>query len=123
MVDEFRKEHLADRPTAAFYYHQQLSLLHAGRRGGGDGASGGHKPDEVSFESWYSLISERRADVHGEGALLAALEDRFATRSVSYGAYLFRQGLDAEVEPLERKLIEKGGIRPTGLRWVGVLGS
>jgi hypothetical protein len=25
------------------------------------------------------------------------------------------------VEPLERKLIEEGGILPTGLRWVGVL--
>ncbi len=123
VVDEFRKEHLEDRPTAAFFYYQQLSLFHAGRRGGGNGASGGHQPGEASFESWYARLSERRAGVHGERDVLAAREERFATRSVSYGPYLFRQGLDAEVEPLERKLIAEGGIRPTGLRWVGVLGS
>lgn len=123
VVDEFRKEHLADRATAAFFYHQQLSLLHAGRRGGGNGAGGGHRPDDASFESWYARTSGRRAGVHGEGDVLAALEERFVTRSVSYGPYLFRHGLDAEVELLERKLIAEGGIRPTGLRWVGVLGS
>ena len=123
VVDEFRKEHLADRATAAFLYYQQLSLLHAGRGGGGDGANGGHRPDEASFEPWYARISKSRAGVHGEGDVLAALEERFATRSVSYGPYLFRHGLDAEVEPLERKLIEEGGIRPTGLRWVGILAS
>lgn len=121
VVDEFRKEHLEDRPTAAFFYYQRLSLLHAGRRGGG--ASGGHLTDEASFESWYARVSGRRAGVHGEDDIVAALEERFATRSVSYGPYLFRHGLDAKVEPLERKLIEEGGIRPTGLRWVGVLGS
>jgi SAM-dependent methyltransferase len=123
VVDEFRKEHLTDRSTAAFFYYQQLSLLHAGRGGGGDGANGGHRPDDASFESWYARTSGRRAGVHGEGDVLAALEERFVTRSVSYGPYLFRHGLDVEVESLERKLIEEGGIRPTGLRWVGVLGS
>ena len=123
VVDEFRKEHLADRATAAFLYYQQLSLLHAGRKESGNGASAGHRPDEASFESWYARISESRAGVHGEGDVLAALEERFSTRSVSYGPYLFRHGLDAEVEPLERKLIGEGGIRPTGLRWVGVLAS
>ena len=125
VVDEFRKEHLADRATAAFFYYQRLSLLYAGRRAGGGGANGGHQTDEdeASFESWYARISESRASVHGEWDIVAALEERFATRSVSYGPYLFRHGLDAEVEPLERKLIEEGGIRPTGLRWVGVLAS
>jgi SAM-dependent methyltransferase len=123
VVDEFRKEHLSDRPTAAFFYYQQLSLIHAGRSGSGDGAGGGHRPDESPFESWYAGISGRRAGVHGEGDIVAALEERFATRSVSYGPYLYRHGLDAEMEPLERKLIEEGGIRPTGLRWVGVRGS
>lgn len=121
VVDEFRKECLPDRPTAAFFYYQRLSLLHAGR---GKSRAGGEQPtDEASFESWYARISEGRAGVHGEGDIVAALEERFATRSVSYGPYLFRHGLDAEVEPLERKLLEEGGIRPTGLRWVGVLGS
>jgi SAM-dependent methyltransferase len=118
VVDEFRKEHLADRATAAFFYHQQLSLVHAGRKGFGHGR---HAPGESFFEPWYARISEHRAAVHGEGEVLAPLKERFVARSLSYGPYLFRQGLDAAVEPLERKLIAEGGIQATGLRWVGVL--
>ena len=118
VVDEFRKEHLEDRATAAFYYHQRLSLLHAGREGHG---GGGLAPAGDSFESWFSRVAEHRAGVHEEGDVLAALEERFTTRSLSYGPFLFRQGLDAELEPLERKLIAEGGIRATGMRWVGIL--
>ena len=118
VVDEFRKEHLADRATAAFFYHQQLSLLHAGRKGT-EGV--GHQPAEGAFDSWHARVTEHRAAVHGEWEVLAPLEERFVTRSLSYGPYLFRHGLDAAVEPLERKLIAEGGIRATGLRWVGVL--
>lgn len=118
VVDEFRKEHLADRATAAFFYYQRLSLLHAGRQGN---EGGGHLPDAGSFESWFSRVSELRAGVHEEEEVVAALEERFTTRSLSYGPFLFRQALDPDVEPLERKLIAEGGIRPTGLRWVGVL--
>lgn len=120
VIDEFRKEHLVDKATAAFLYHQQLSLLHAGR---GEVEGGIHPLKEGSFESWFSRISEQFADVHEEDVVLAALEERFTTRSLSYGPFLYRQALDAEVEPLERKLIAEGGIRPTGLRWVGVLGA
>jgi SAM-dependent methyltransferase len=124
VVDEFRKEHLVDRATAAFFYHQQLSLIHAGRKGivgGGHGGHGDHRSDGGSFESWYAHTLGRRAGVHGEGEVLEALEERFVTRSLSCGPYLFRHGLDAAVEPLERKLIAEGEIRATGLRWVGVL--
>jgi len=124
VVDEFRKEQLADRATAAFFYYQRLALHHAGRRGPqGNGHEEGHEPDGGAFESWHARASARRAHVHDEGALLEALEERFVTRSLSYGPFLFRQGLDAAVEPLERKLIAEGGIRATGLRWVGVLGE
>lgn len=114
LVDEFRKDRLADRDTAAFYYYQRLALHHAGRR-----TDGGHSPVQGSFENWFSRTSER-VGVHREDALLEALEERFTTRSLTYGPYLFRQGLGADVEPLERKLIAEGGIQPTGLRWVGV---
>ena len=118
VVDEFRKEHLDDRATAGFFYHQQLSLLHAAKKGA-DG--GGHQPGEGTFESWYARVTGHRAAVHGEGEVLARLEERFVTRSLSLGPYLYRHGLDAAVEPLERKLIAEGGIQATGLRWVGVL--
>ncbi len=117
VVDEFRKEHLADRATAAFFYYQQLSLHHAGRKG-----AKGHQPDGAAFDSWYARDTGHRAAVHGEGEVLAPLEERFVTRSLSYGPYLFR-GLDAAVEPLERKLIAEGGIQAAGLRWVGVLAA
>lgn len=131
VVDEFRKESLADRATAAFFYHQ-LKSLPPSRRQGASGSNGheghppdggGHEPGGDSFESWSSRISGHRAGVHDEGKVLAALEERFYRRSLAYGPYLFRHGLDAEVEPLERKLIAEGGIRPTGLRWVGTLGT
>ncbi len=118
VVDEFRKEHLADRATAAFFYHQQ-TLLHAGRKGAG--ALHPRPGADTTFESWHARITEHRAALHGEGEVLAPLEERFVTRSLSYGPYLYRQGLEAAVEPLERKLIAEGGIRATGLRWVGVL--
>jgi SAM-dependent methyltransferase len=119
VVDEFRKEHLADRATAAFFYHQQLSLIHAGRKV--NGGHGAHRTDGGSFESWYARTLDRHAGVREEGEVLEALEEGFVTRSLAYGPYLFRYGLDAAVEPLERKLIAEGGIRATGLRWVGVL--
>ncbi len=118
MVDEFRKEHLADRATGAFFYHQQLSLLHAGGKING---SEDHQPGGGTFESWYARVTEHRAAMHGEGEVLASLKERFVTRSLSYNPYLYRQGFDTAVEPLERKLIAEGGIQPTGLRWVGVL--
>jgi SAM-dependent methyltransferase len=124
VVDEYRKEHLVDRATAAFFYHQQRSLIHAGRKGTSDGGHGGHadhQPDGGSFESWSAHTLGRRAGIHGEGDLLEALEERFVTRRLSCGPYLFRHGLDAAVEALERKLIAEGGIRATGLRWVGAL--
>ena len=124
MVDELRKEHLLDRATAAFLYHQQRSLIHAGRKeinDGGHGGHGNHQPVEGSFESWYARTLGRRTGIHGEGDVLEALEKRFVTRRLSYGPYLFRHGLDAAVEPLERKLIAEGGIRATGVRWVGAL--
>ena len=137
VVDEFRKESLADRATAAFFYHQLMSLPPSRRQGafrsngheghqpegGGSEPGGRHGPGGDSFESWSSRISDHRAGVHEEGKVLAALEERFNRRSLSYGPYLFRYGLDAEVEPLERKLIAEGAIRPTGLRWVGTLGA
>src|SRR4028119_1283286 len=70
VVDEFRKEHLVERATAAFFYHQQLSLIHAGRKRNDDGGHGGHgdhRPDGGSFESWYARTPGRRAGVRGGG--------------------------------------------------------
>lgn len=116
VVDEFSREHLGDEATSAFSYYQRLALLHAGRT-----ETGGGQPNAgESFESWRDRVSEIRAGLHEAGALLAALDARFTRRSLAYGPFLFRQGLDPAVEPLERTLIAEGGIRATGMRWVGV---
>lgn len=116
VVDEFSREQLTDEATAAFFYYQRLALLHAGRT-----ETGGGQPNAgESFESWRDRVSEIRAGLHEAGALLAALDARFTRRRLANGPFLFRQGLDPVVEPLERMLIAEGGIRATGLRWVGV---
>lgn len=97
-------ETLIDRSSGAPNGWARLAL-----RGQERGWGRWHPPMGSLFGSWFSRISARRAGVHEEGEILAALEERFTTRSLSYGPYL-RQGLDAEVEPLERKLIAEGGI-------------
>ena len=57
--------------------------------------------------------------LHGEAALLTALRDRLAERSLERVPTLFRE-LGAEVRPLEAALIEAGTIRALGVRWVGI---
>jgi hypothetical protein len=32
-------------------------------------------------------------------------------------------GLDDALEPLERALVEEGGLEPAGLRWAGIRGE
>ena len=117
VVDEFIREHLADEATAAFYFHQRLSLMHAGRSEGG---GGGQPIPGEPFETWLARVSELRAGLYEASAVVAALDARFTRRILAHGPFLFRLGLDPALEPLERKLIEEEGIKATGVRWVGV---
>jgi SAM-dependent methyltransferase len=115
IVDEFSKEELEDEATAAYSFYQRLALLH-----------GGHSPvtpgavyEEDSFERWRSRFIRHLEHIHEGRKVLSALEARFEGREFASGPFLFRDGLDPSLEPLERRLIEGGGIRPVGIRWLG----
>lgn len=121
VVDEFAKENLVSSEEAlGWLYHQRLSLMYAGRDPGGDA---GGLPSGDTLESWSSRVSERTSGIHRGREVLAALEERFARRCLSYGPFLYRMGLDDALEPMERSLVEEGGLKPAGLRWVGVSGD
>ncbi len=117
IVDEFSKEELGDEATAAHSYHQRLALLHGGRNPVNPGAGAVYEED--SFESWRSQFSGHLEHIHEGRKILSALEARFEGQEVASGRFLFRDGLDPDLEPLERRLIEGGGIRPVGFRWLG----
>lgn len=121
IVDEFAKENLVSSEEAlGWLYHQRLSLVYAGCEP--DGNAGG-LPSGDTPEAWSSRVSERTSGMHRGREVLAALEERFTRRLLSYGPFLYRKGLDEALEPLECLLIEQGGLKPTGFRWIGGSGG
>jgi SAM-dependent methyltransferase len=117
IVDEFGKEEFEDVATAAYYFYQRLALLHGGYEPVNPGA--GVVYEGESFESWRSRLGRSWEHIDEGRKVLSALEASFERREFASGPFLFRDGLGPELEPLERKLIEEGGIRPVGFRWVG----
>lgn len=117
VVDEFGKEELEDAATAAYSYHQRLALLHGGHGPANPGAGAVHEED--SFEIWRSRLGHKRQHIHEGRRILTALEARFEGREFASGPFLFREEMAPDLEPLERRLIQGGGIRPVGFRWVG----
>jgi hypothetical protein len=57
--------------------------------------------------------------VHPYAAMRPVLERRFSERLFEWVPYLYGYRLAAEVEPLERALIESGEIKAVGFRYVG----
>lgn len=117
IVDDFSKEELEDDATAAYSFYQRLALLCGCYRPVKPSAGAVHEGD--SFEGWRSRLGGSWEHIHEGRKVLSALEARFEGRELASGPFLFRDGLDPDLEPLERKLIEAGGIRPIGFRWVG----
>lgn len=117
IVDEFSNEESRHEATAGFYFHQRLALLRGGHGHANLDADMVHEGD--SLEGFLSRLSKRWEHIHEGRKLVSALESRFAVRGFESGPFLFREGLDPSLEPLERKLIEGGGIRPVGIRWIG----
>ena len=70
----------------------------------------------IPIEEWR----EEHADLHTSDAMLGELDRRFSRRSFSWEPYLYRESRKAVDEQAERKLIEAGGLQPTGFRYVGV---
>lgn len=117
IVDEFSKEELEDEATAAYSFYQRLALLYGGYSPLIHSAGAVYEGE--SFEGWRSRIGGHWEHIDEGRKVLSALEARFEGRAFASGPFLFRDGLDPSLEPLERKLIEAGGIRPVGFRWVG----
>ena len=121
VVDDFGKEELEDEATAAYSFYQRLALLRGGCSPVKPGAGAVHEGD--SFEGWRSRISRHWGHIHEGRKVLSALEAGFEGQKFAAGPFLFRDGLGPDLEPLERKLIESGGIRPVGFRWLGNAGA
>jgi SAM-dependent methyltransferase len=112
IVDEFSNEESRHEATAEFYFHQRLALLHTGQSHADNGTGLVYEGD--SLEDLLSRLSKRWEHIHEGRRLVSALESRFAVHESESGPFLFREGLDPSLEPLERRLIAKGGIRPVG---------
>ncbi len=117
VVDDFGKEELEDEATAAYAFYQRLALLYGGYRSVKHSAGAVRERD--SFEGWRSRLGGHWEHIHEGRKVLSALEARFRGRQLASGPFLFRDRLGPDLEALEKKLIEQGGIRPVGFRWVG----
>jgi SAM-dependent methyltransferase len=100
--------------TARWYFHQRHALAALGRE---------QAEIEPTFEEWWVEWCERRSDVHPYAVMRPELERRFAERLLEWVPYLYGYRLGAEVEPLERLLIDSGEIDAVGFRYVGEVQS
>lgn len=109
VLDEWAPERLAGN-TARWYYDQRRALAHAGRT---DSAA----PD--AFAVWERQTMADLADLHTSSAIRAELDIRFEERLLEWRPFLYSRRLDDTLEPLERVLIDGGGIDAVGFRYVG----
>jgi len=73
------------------------------------------KPIEEVLASWDA----EHDGLHGYGQMRRELDFRFEERFLSWEPYLYRLLEDPAAEAEERELIERGGIRAIGFRYVG----
>ena len=96
--------------TARWYFHQRQALAALGRE---------QAEIEPTFEDWWPDWHERRSDVHPYAAMRPELDRHFSEQLFEWVPYLYGYRLGAELEPLERVLIESGEIEAVGFRYVG----
>jgi SAM-dependent methyltransferase len=94
VLDEFGWD-LLDRRTAEWY--------------------GRGKPVEGVLARWDA----EHDGLHGYGQMCRELDRRFEQRFLSWEPYLYRLLEEPTAEAEERELIERGGIRAIGFRYVG----
>lgn len=109
VVDEWAPERLAGR-TARWYFEQRRALAYAGR-------TDSDVPD--AFDAWERQTAADLAGLHTSSTIRSELEFRFAERMLEWRPFLYRRRLDDALEPLERALIDDGGIEATGFRYAG----
>lgn len=107
VVNEFAKERL-DRPTAEWYFGRRRALAAAG---------GTLAPD--SLDECRRKWEDDHADLHGYGAMRAALDACFRERFFAWVPYLHHELGQVTAEAEEQELIDAGTIRATGFRYVG----
>jgi SAM-dependent methyltransferase len=96
--------------TARWYFRQRQALAALGRE---------HAEIESTFDEWWPEWRERRSDVHPYAAMRPELDRHFSEQLFEWVPYLYAYRLGAEVEPLERALIESGELEAVGFRYVG----
>jgi SAM-dependent methyltransferase len=110
VLAEFARERMRGS-TAAWYHRQRQALAEVGAS----------PPVAERCEDWLRSWEEHHGDLHSGAAMLEALARRFDERHLEWTPYLFEHQLDEALEPLERELIERGLLEPTGLRYAGSL--
>jgi len=109
LVDEFARERFTGA-TARWYHLQRLALAAAG----GDA---GEVP--AAFEDWERRWQERHGHIFALGEVRDALAVRFDEQRFEWQPYLYSYHLDDALEPLERAMIDAGGLEATGARYQG----
>jgi SAM-dependent methyltransferase len=110
IVLEMARE-LLDERTARWLHLQLLARAELGRR----------DPLPREYAAWRAEL-EAKLDGHGVhpwATVGAALRASFRVRHEQPATYLYRWGLDHEIEPLERCLVEEGAIAAIGVHFVG----
>src|SRR5439155_22276565 len=97
-----------------WYYHERRALAAAGRE---------QAAVPESFEEWAAGWFPDRSHIHRGDEVHSALAGRFGVLLFERTPYLSSFELDPALEPLERRLIEEGGLEATGCRFVGELPS
>ena len=110
LVDEFARERFTGA-TARWYHLQRLALAAAGGDAGEPGRLRG--------------LGEPLAERHGHIFTLGEVRDHSRCASTSelrWRPYLYSYHLDDALEPLERAMIDAGGLEATGARYQGRVG-
>ena len=104
LIDEFAPE-LIDEPTREWYEAQHRLLV----------AAGADPPGPPDLGEW----AERHAELHPSHVLLEELGRRYESKFLERRPYLYRWLGAPASEALERAVINAGGIRAVGFRYVG----
>jgi SAM-dependent methyltransferase len=114
ILEEWDRHRFLDDATARWYFHQRQAALAVGM-------AAGDTPWPARYEDWRHAWMDGHGDLHGYETMRAELMSPFRELFFTWKPYLYQYGLHAQIEPLERALIEEGAIQATGFRWVGEL--
>jgi SAM-dependent methyltransferase len=109
LVDEFDRERL-DAPTTAWWWRQRQALAAVGA---------GPELEHATADEHHAAVVDGLAEIFTWETVRGALAKRFDERSIERVEYLYRYETHPALQPLERAMIDRGAISPTGVRYVG----